>query len=130
MLVIGAKKASSSSSSVSREHRRRRRKKKASLVLGDDGRGPGEAKRRKDSMNSITTKQIGSRDTNWICIKQQRAFFGLKKRNYNNRRTHLPGDRVVEILRLPRKRTRDDRKSREYYYGASKHHRVFGHFSL
>ena len=54
MLVIGAKKASSES----------RRKKKASLVLDDDGRGPGEAKRRKDSMNSITLEtKSGSRDT-------------------------------------------------------------------
>ena len=128
MLVIGAKKASSSSSKKEGLSRFRRRRSWS--------RRSKETKRF-DEFDHIGNKKRIERYENWICIKQQRAFFfGLKKRNTtnnnNNRGTHLPGDRVVEILRLPRERTRDDhRKSREYYYGASKHHhRVFGHFSL
>ena len=96
--------------------------------------------KRFDEFDHIGNKERIERYENWICIKQQRAFFfGLKKRNTNtntnNRRTHLPGDRVVEILRLPGKGELDDAKKRRRREErscccGSKRESVFGHLVL
>ena len=83
---------------------RPKRYRKASLVFG--GGLLGEATKRFDDVDTRNRSQNGI-EIRIGCAKQTRFRESRKKK-----RAYLPGDRVVEILRLPggdEKKRRDDR---------------------